>query len=743
MKFLRDLAHEEEITIAKYLYKLGNWSTSHKKSVLFSTVGILIILVALVVYFEPSFKGELTIPNTPADKAAKLIKEEFAGAANQSSLNIVFKAADHETLESEKAQSNIAAVLKKISEDSQVASVLSPIELNNLNEDKTIGYAQVTFAVQADKVSEKSKEHILDSIKITKNEGIQTEIKGGDIAFSDIEFEGIYEVIGVIVAFIVLAITFGSFIVAGLPILIAVLGLGISLLGIMFGAYFIDLNSISIILAAMLGLAVGIDYSLFIITRFKIELAKGNSINDSIAIAIGTSGSAVVFAGLTVIIGLLGLSVAQIPFLTLMGISAAISIFTAVLISIITLPAILGMVGHRLTPAKSNLLSKKGVDKSKKKVVTNADKWGRLVTKHPVIVSLLSIAFLAILTIPFFHMNLGLPSDGTAKSTEMTERRAYDLLTEAYGEGFNAQLIVAAKVDELTEETQLAASEIVQELSELEDVKTVSPPIPSPSGKIFMIQITPQSGPDDIKTKDLVNVIREKSKATNKEHGIELMVTGTTAMNIDISQQLNDALPLFASLIVGLAYILLVMVFRSLFVPLKAVLGFLLSLGATLGFMVFVVQDGHFVNFFGFPAQSPILAFLPVITIGILFGLAMDYEIFLVSKMREIYIHSGDSRKAILYGMRDSGGVVTAAALIMMAVFFGFMMNPDAMIKSIGMALAFGVFFDAFIVRMTIVPAVMTLMGKTAWYIPKWLDKILPNIDVEGESITHIDKDNL
>ncbi|WP_255601741.1 MMPL family transporter [Lysinibacillus sp. K60] len=325
-------------------------------------------------------------------------------------------------------------------------------------------------------------------------------------------------------------------------------------------------------------------------------------------------------------------------------------------------------------------------------------------------------------------MNLGLPSDGTAKSTE------------GYGEGFNAQLVVAAKVSKVTEETPQVIGEIVQEISDLKDIKSISPLIPGPSGEIFMIQITPESGPDDIETKDLVNLIRDKSKETEKEHDIELMVTGSTAMNIDISQQLNDALPLFASLIVGLAYILLVMVFRSLLVPLKAVLGFLLSLGATLGFMVFVVQDGHFINFFGFPAESPILAFLPVITIGILFGLAMDYEIFLVSKMREIYMHTGDSRKAILYGMRDSGRVVTAAALIMMAVFFGFMMNPDAMIKSIGMALAFGVFFDAFIVRMTIVPAVMTLMGKIAWYIPKWLDRILPNIDVEGESITHKDR---
>lgn len=697
-------------------------------------MAILALLAVIVFSLKPSFNGELTIPNTPADKAANLITEEFEGIVSQSTLDIVVKAPDMETLESEEVQLKMKELLTEISKDSTVVRALSPTELNNLNADKTIGYAQVSFAVEADKVSEKSKEHILNSLNITRDAGIQTEIRGGDIIFSEIEFEGIYEVIGIGVAFIVLAITFGSFIAAGLPILIALLGLGISLLGIMIGAHFIDLNSISIILAAMLGLAVGIDYSLFIITRFKIELANGKTIINAIALATGTAGSAVVFAGLTVIIGLLGLAVAQIPFLTLMGVSAAISILTAVLISIFTLPAILAMFGHRLSPAKENRYLRKFTGKNKQTDYVNSNKWARLVTKHPILVSLVSIAFLAVLTIPFFHMNLGLPSDGTAKTTEMTERRAYDLLTEGFGEGFNSQLVVAAKVNEVTESTPQIVQEIAQEISGLKNIQTISPLIPGPSGKIFMIQIIPASSPDDVKTKDLVNVIRAKSKDTEKEHSIELLVTGTTAMNIDISQQLNDALPLFASLIVILAYILLVMVFRSLLVPLKAVLGFLLTLGATLGFMVFVVQDGHFIDLFGFPAESPILAFLPVITIGILFGLAMDYEIFLVSKMREIYMHTGDSHKAILQGVRDSGGVVTAAALIMMAVFFGFMMNTDAMIKSIGMALAFGVFFDAFIVRMTIVPAVMTLMGKTAWYIPKWLDRILPNIDVEGES---------
>lgn len=362
---------------------------------------------------------------------------------------------------------------------------------------------------------------------------------------------------------------------------------------------------------------------------------------------------------------------------------------------------------------------------------------GEFVVRRPLVVSIFAIGLLAVITIPFFHMNLGLLSDGTSKSTETTERRAYDLLTEAYGEGIHASLAVVAKSEETTAETQNVMNTIAKELGNLSDVKSVTPAIPGPSGKIYMISVTPKTGPDDTKTKDLVNTIRDKSNQTEKENGIELMVTGTAAMNIDIVQKLSDALPVFAALIVGLAYVLLVLVFRSLLIPLKAVLGFLLSLGATLGAVVFFVQDGHFQNLFGFPAASPILAFLPVILIGILFGLAMDYEVFLVSKMREVYTHTGDPKRAILEGMRESGKVVVSAGLIMMSVFIGFMLAPDSIIKSIGMALTFGVFFDAFIVRMTIVPAVMALMGKSAWYLPKWLDKILPNIDVEGESIIH------
>ncbi|QHW34885.1 MMPL family transporter [Paenibacillus rhizovicinus] len=717
--------------MAKYLYRLGLWAAKSRKKVLLGTLVVLIALGIAALSLGPSFSSELTIPNTPADKAGKVIGEAFGAAANPSAkIQVVFKAPEGKTLESAELQTVITDTLDAIGQDSGVAGVTNPMQLKNLSADKRIGYGEVSFKTAAGEVTEATKETIKHQVDIARNAGLQTETRGDVELSKGGEFP--VEVIGIIAAFIILAITFASFLAAGLPILSALIGLGGGMLGIVLCSTFIEIQSVCLSLAAMLGLAVGIDYALFMITRFKQQLAKGFSVQESVAIANGTAGSAVLFAGVTVVIGLLGLSVARIPFLTMMGISSAFCVITTVLLTIVVLPAILGWMGHKLTPERENKLFKKSKANKQK---ASSSKWGLFVTKRPLFASFASIILLAVIAIPFFHINLGLPSDGTTKAKDTTERKAYDLLTEGYGVGFNASLIIGAQVDKPAEDSSQAIAKIQAEIGKLPGVQSVTPAIPAPSGKLYLMTVMPQTGPDDTKTKDLVKEIRNFSNETEQSDHIQLLVTGTTAMNIDIAQKLNDALPVFAALIVVLAYIILVLVFRSLFIPLKAVLGFLLSLGATLGFVVFVVQDGHLLNVFGFPASGPILAFLPVILIGILFGLAMDYEIFLVSKMREVYAHTGDPRKAILDGVRDSGKVVTSAGLIMISVFFGFMLAPDAMIKSIGLALAFGVLFDAFVVRMTLVPAVMSLMGKSAWYLPKWLDRILPNIDVEGESI--------
>ncbi|WP_371878405.1 MMPL family transporter [Bacillus sp. MMSF_3353] len=725
--------------MAKYLYKLGNWAAKHGKSVVFSTLGILVILGVLAGSLGSSFNDELTIPGTPADKASKLLKEEFPESQSTGAqVKIIFKAPEDQTLDSEQINKVITDTLSNIQkDDSNVESVATPVQLKNLTEDKTMGYAVVNYKNDAKDIKESSKKNVLNKIEQTRDKGIQTELTG-DVKFTVSESHGESEVIGILIAFLILAITFASFLAAGMPIITAIIGLGIGMLGVTIGSNYIEFQNVSLSLSTMLGIAVGIDYALFIITRFRQQLGEGHTVKESIAIATGTAGSAVVFAGITVIIGLLGLSVMQIPFLTMMGVAASISVLCAVLVSIIVLPAILGMIGHRFHPSKRNKFLKKITGAKEGKVSSN--KWGEFVTKHPLVISLVAIALLAVISIPFFHMNLGLPDDGDTMSKDATERKAYDLMTEAYGEGVHSTLVVAAKVDSKKrdpQEIQKEVAEFTKEISELKTVKSVTPAFPNSSGEVYIITVTPKTGPNDIETKDLVKHIREKSDTTKKENGIELLVTGTTAVNIDMTEKLNQALPIFAVLVVGLAYVLLVLVFRSILLPLKAVLGFLLSLAATIGFVVYVIQDGNLLDLFGFPSSSPILAFLPILTIGILFGLAMDYEVFLASRMREVYTHTGNPKEAILAGIRDSGKVVAAAGLIMIAVFFGFMLMPDPMVKAIGMSLAFGVIFDAFVVRLTIVPAVMTLMGKAAWYMPKWLDKILPNIDVEGESILH------
>ena len=718
--------------MAKYLYKLGKWAANHKKRVILATIGILIIIAVASLSLGPSFSDEMSIPGTESAKAGEVLNKEFSSSDEPApgTVNLVMKAPKNKTLESEEVVDAINQTLNEIKKDKSVVSVATPTELGNLNENKEIGFATVTYDVPAGKVTEKSKDIILDSIEGTRDEGIQTEL-AGSVAFSELEIGGISEVIGVVVAFVILALTFTSFLAAGMPIITAVVGLGMGILVILIGTNFFDIPTFALSLAAMLGLAVGIDYTLFIMSRFRQELTKGHSVNEAIAIATGTAGSAVVFAGITVIVALLGLGVAKIPFLTMMGISAAVCVLFAIIVAVTFVPAILAIFGHKIGPSTKNRLLAEFTSK-KKKEDSDSTKWGNFVTQKPWTVTILGVLLLVVITLPFFHMQLGLPDNGT-KSDETTERRAYDLLSEAYGPGYHSSLVVLANTDKSNGDIQENISKVTGELQDLENVKSVGPPIPNKSGDVFMISITPETGPNDIETNDLVHSIRDLSDNNNED--IELLVTGSTAVNIDISEKLNDALPLFASLIVGFAFVLLVIVFRSILVPLKAVLGFLLSLGATLGFVVFVMQDGNFINLFGFPTASPVLAFLPVIVIGILFGLAMDYEVFLVSRMREEFTHSRDAKKAILAGLRDSGGVVTAAGLIMVAVFAGFMLAPDPIIKSMGFALTFGIVFDAFVVRMAIVPAVMTLMGKAAWYLPKWLDRILPNIDVEGTSI--------
>lgn len=411
-----------------------------------------------------------------------------------------------------------------------------------------------------------------------------------------------------------------------------------------------------------------------------------------------------------------------------MGITAALGVFLAVLVSVTAVPALLSILGERIIPKRNKEKILKRLNSSKSNV------WGRVVTEHPWKAFVSSIMILIFVSIPATDLRLGLPTDGML-SEDKPERGAYDLLSEGFGEGFNGPLVVLLEGNLNTEHQEEDHSMIEREITNLDNVRNASSIIPSENGEYGIINVIPETGPNAAETTDLVHDIRDLSLLIEDEEEISTHVTGFTAINIDISEKLTEAIPIFASVIVGFAFILLLIVFRSILVPVTAVAGFLLTMTATLGFSVFILQEGNFNSLFGIPESGPILAFLPILVIGILFGLAMDYQVFLVTRMREEYLITNNPKEAILRGMKFSGPVVTAAGLIMVFVFAGFIFAPDSMIKSMGLALTFGVLFDAFIVRLTLIPALMKITGHSTWYLPKWLDKIIPNVDIEGHNL--------
>lgn len=717
--------------MAKLLYKLGYFATRKAKLVIASAFALLLTVGVIAIALGINFDDDMSIPGTPAQETIEMLESEFPEVGKAGAqLQVVVKAPEGKTLLDPDMQQAVGELAAEVMELDGVEMVVTPDMLQNYNADQTIAYLMAIYDVPSKEVTFDQVDEIRATFDITEDAGMQTELYSSETEIYPIEIHFLTEIIGIGIAFIVLFFTFGSLILAGMPILTASIGLVIGLIGIVIATNFASIAFVCISLAAMLGLAVGIDYGLFIISRFRQEYAKGYSIQQSIAIANGTAGTAVLFAGLTVIIALVGLAIPQIPFLTMMGLSAAVTVLLAIFIAILVVPAALYLFGDKITPPVER--KKTAAERFTDRVKLSGkfmQGWANLLNKMPALVAIVGIAFLVIVTMPFFHMELGLPDDSFYEEGS-DQRDSYDLLKEAYGEGVHASLVVVAEATEKDGEVLSKLEQLQGNIMGMDNVQMITNVVPKESGDMAVITLNPTTGPNAEETIDLVHELRDA-----EYEGMKLHVTGTTAMNIDISEKLTDALPVFAALIIGLAFIIFMVVFRSLLVPLKAVLGFVLSLGATLGFVTWVVQDGNFYELFGFATSSPVLNFLPIITIGILFGLAMDYEVFLVSRMREEYSHSGDARKAVLAGIRDSGGVVTAAGLIMVAVFAGFMMAPDPMTKIIGLALTFGVIFDAFIVRMMIVPAVMLLLGKSAWYMPKWLDRILPNVDIEGESI--------
>jgi RND superfamily putative drug exporter len=526
-----------------------------------------------------------------------------------------------------------------------------------------------------------------------------------------------------------------------MPILTALFGVGLGTTGVTAMTAFMDIGSSTPMLATMIGLAVGIDYTLFILARYRSELHHTDDRAHAAGIAVGTAGSAVVFAGLTVLIALSALSVVRIPFLTAMGLAAAATVLIAVLVALTLLPAILGLLKSWVFKGRVRRYTPKRDEHGL--VLNNGVRWARLLGRRPVAATLLVVVALGALAIPMKDMYLAFPTDSTAPS-DTTQRKASDLMAEAFGPGREGPLLVVVDGRDIADDhqRQVAFDQVSEWAGRLDDVKSATlvatnAPVDPKTGKPqgvgtgAMIQVTPASGADDPKTLDLLQTMRDGQAGIEEKTGTTTGVTGLTAITTDVSDRLNGALPVYLAVVIGLAFVLLMLVFRSILVPLTATLGFLLSVLATLGATVAIFQKGAFGIFEG----QPIVSFMPIFLIGMVFGLAMDYQVFLVTRMREAHVHGLSTREAVVDGFRNSARVVVAAASIMTAVFSGFILEDDAVVKSMGFALAASIIFDAFIVRMVLIPSVLYLLGERAWWLPKWLDRLLPNVDVEGESL--------
>ncbi|RLV67274.1 transmembrane transport protein [Streptomyces sp. CBMAI 2042] len=716
--------------MATFLYKLGRLTFRRRRYVALIWVALLALAGFGAASASTAASSSFSIPGTEAQRAFDLLEQRFPGSnADGATARVVFKAPEGEKVTDAENKGEITGIVKELQSGSdQVAGVADPFEAKAVSEDGSTAYISVSYKVNSMELTDETRDALEGAGKDAQSGGMKVEI-GGD-ALQVMPHTGTAEIIGVAIAAVVLVITFGSLIAAGLPLVTALVGVGIGVSTITALASVMDLGSTTSILAMMIGLAVGIDYALFIVSRYRAELAEGREREEAAGRAVGTAGSAVVFAGLTVVIALAGLAVVNIPMLTKMGLAAAGTVSIAVFIALTLVPAALGFAGKRIMGRKAR---KAAEAENRPEAKPNmGTRWARFVLRKPVWVMLVGVLGLGIIAVPAASLEMGLPDDG-AQPKSTTQRQAYDTLSDGFGPGFNGPLLVV--VDAKNSSDPKAAADQVAKKVESLGVAAVVPPAFNKAGDAATITVIPKDRPSSHATEEVVHDIRDAGKDIKADTGAEVLVTGATAMNIDFSQKMNDALLPYLALVVGLAFLLLMLVFRSILVPLKAALGFLLSVVAALGAVVAVFQWGWLGSLFGVEQTGPIMSMMPIFMVGVVFGLAMDYEVFLVTRMREAYVHGESPGQAIVTGFKHGARVVTAAAVIMIAVFSGFIGSSEQMIKMIGFSLAIAVLFDAFVVRMAIVPAVLALLGRKAWWLPRWLDRALPNVDVEGEKL--------
>lgn len=715
--------------MSEKLYQLGLFAFKRRWIVVAGWLTIAVVIGILAVTFNKPATSSFTIPGTEAQTALDELARISPNASGASG-RIVFAAPEGKSIIEYK--SAIEQTLSKVGAIGDIQSY-SPFVVGSISKDQKFAFAQIQTEQKADAIDETTHSAIVAALSPAREAGLRAEV-GGTIIDSTVpgQILGVGEIAGVLVALLVLVMTFASIVAAGMPLITALSTVSIGMLSIFALSQLLEINSTTPVLAIMLGLAVGIDYALFIVTRHRKYLVEGLTLEQSTAKAISTAGNAVIFAALTVVIALSALTVVGIPFLASMGLAAALTVAIAGVIAVTLTPALLSFAGLKILSKRQRKLRAAHKPDHTPAAVrkTFAHRWVQAITKRPALFILGAVALLGTMAIPMASLQLGFPSEGN-ESTDTTQRRAYDLVTEGFGPGFNGPLIVLASMPDGITPQQIPqeVGKLTAALSQFDNVITAQPAGLSKDGKTAIFQVIPKTGPVDQATKTLITDIRtDKNNIVGDT--VKLSVTGSTALSADVDRKLAAAMPLYVAVVIGLSLILLIVVFRSILIPLKATIGFLLTLGATFGAVVVLFQW----EWLGIFDYSPIIGFLPILIIGILFGLAMDYEFFLVSGMQEAYQHDGKNPKqAVIEGFTYGSKVVTAAAAIMIFIFAGFVMSHEPIIRIIGFALAFGVFVDAFIVRMTIVPAVMAIAGKSAWWIPKWLDRILPHVSIEGK----------
>ncbi|CAL9358735.1 Membrane protein YdfJ [Streptomyces sp. enrichment culture] len=719
--------------MSTFLFRIGRWSFGHRRIVLAIWLLIAVVAIGAATASGGKTNDNFTIPGTESQRATNLLSErvpDLSGGQTQ----LVFAAEGDGRIVDTRQRDAIEKSVQNLKAVPQVAVATDPFHGGAVSPDGTIGLGSVQYSVQPGSVDESTLEDVKKAVEPAQAAGVHVAYSGSVFPGWNAAPSETPEIVGVIVALIILLITFGSLVAAGMPIITAILGILITIMSVTALAAVVNVATASTTVAIMLGLSCGIDYGLFVLYRHRNHVLRGMDPQDSAALSVGTAGSAVVFAALTVIIALCGLSVVGIPFLAVMGLCAAGAVLIAMLIALTLLPAMLGFAGPHIVrfPGRPRRLHAR-LERTAHTAATAPEehrgaRWGAFVVRHRVPVLILGVLLLGLLALPATHMRLGLPS-GASQPTSNTQRQAYDLITEGFGVGANGPLLIVA--DHVTDKSQ--TDQLMAALGKLPDVAAVQPL--TMANDVSVIQVTPGSGPNDEATTSLVHRIRGDRAAIEGDTGAAILVGGNTASNIDVSAKLSSALPVFLIVVVGLAFILLTFAFRTFFVPLKSVLGFLLSILAAFGAQVAVFQWGWGQHLFNIePAET--VSFLPIIMLAIIFGLSSDYEVFVVSRIKEDYTRTGEARGAVVRGMSHSARVVTAAALIMFSIFVAFMFTSDATIKAIGFSFAIGVLLDAFVVRLTLVPAVMAIVGGRIWSHPRWFRR-LPDPDIEGKRLEH------